>query len=98
MARAKMRARTISVLVLVVLIVFYALGAGKAAEIRRYEEFRARQALWKEANPEVEDAIKDYIDEVDWGQFIGDFVDAFTHPALTVQDLIDYYGISDADQ
>ena len=93
--RKKMRIRTIAVLSAAVVFGLYFIAATKAAQLRSYNEFRERQTLWMEEDPEVEQMIRGYIDDVDWGSYIEYFAESLAHPKDTIRQMLDYYGKGD---
>ncbi len=70
-------------------------GINKVREVRvaKEAEFASRYVLWQARNPKVENSIKGYIDDIDWGFYISEFVKALADPENSAKELYKEIGV-----
>ena len=89
------RFKTIIALVMIASISFAGISAIEKDNIKRNNEFREAQQLWMEQDPAVEDAIKGYIDDIDWAGYIDQFVEGIMNPPISYSQFKEYFGLDE---
>jgi len=89
----KKKPKTILVIGIVILIVAILFTSYQIAFEKREAEIRSRYVLWQADNLEVENDIKGYIDNIDWGSYASIMINNLKNPVITISDLFGYYGV-----
>ncbi len=93
MMRSKFAVREVTIFILTVILAFAGLMQYRYTALRTRAEREAESKLWMEAtNPEIVERIREPIDNINWGYYIGQFIEAAANPV----DVLDsYFGNED---
>ena len=86
------RGKTITVIALVFVLIMVLFAGYQVIFEKREAEIRSRLS-WQEPNDQVEGELKDYIDNIDWAYYTNQVIEGLKNPAVTSEDLLNYYGV-----
>ena len=93
MNKVSTKKKTVLIVLAVVLVCATAFTIQQNAFAKREAEIKSRYTAWQAPNNEVEQDIKDYIDNIDWAYYTNQAVEAIKHPVVTAADILNYFGL-----